>query len=202
MRPLLERLGGFLPAAIALALPTVFIPIAVDSYILPRASIVIAGAGLGAGIALLLPGRPRLGSLRLPLLAAGLAATLAYAFSVNQGVSLAGSYTRYESMPIRLSYLALLAVSVLVLLDPRALGPVAQRRAGGPCRLPRPGRLSAQGTQSPVGNVGRGCGRRRRPPRDPALSPTPSQRRSRTHPASPVAGCRSHDRRPTFDRMG
>ena len=58
MRPLLERLGGFLPAAIALALPTVFIPIAVDSYILPRAAIVIAGAGLGVGLAFLLPGGP------------------------------------------------------------------------------------------------------------------------------------------------
>ncbi|TMC70948.1 MAG: O-antigen ligase family protein [Chloroflexi bacterium] len=120
MRPLLERLGGFLPAAIALALPTVFIPIAVDSYILPRASIVIAGAGLGAGLALLLPGGPRLGSLRLPLLAAILAATLAYDFSVNQGVSLAGSYTRYESMPVRLSYLALLAVPVWLLRDRRS----------------------------------------------------------------------------------
>ena len=61
MRPLLERLGGFLPAAIALALPTVFIPIAVDSYILPRAAIVIAGAGLGCGLALLPPGGPSLG---------------------------------------------------------------------------------------------------------------------------------------------
>src|SRR2546427_4148915 len=123
MRPLLERLGGFLPAAIALALPTVFIPIAVDSYILPRASIVIAGAGLGAGIALLLPGGPRLGSLRLPLLAAALAAALAYDFSVNQGVSLAGSYTRYESMPVRLSYLALLAVPVWLLRDRRVRRP-------------------------------------------------------------------------------
>ena len=67
MRPLLERLGGFLPAAIALALPTVFIPFAVDSYILPRAAIVIAGAGLGCGLALTLPDRPGLGRLRLPL---------------------------------------------------------------------------------------------------------------------------------------
>src|SRR5438093_9099008 len=101
MRPLLERLGGFLPAAIALALPTVFIPIAVDSYILPRASIVIAGAGLGAGLALLLPGGPRLGSLRLPLLAAILAATLAYDFSVNQGLPLAGPSPPSGPMPVR-----------------------------------------------------------------------------------------------------
>ena len=63
MRPLLQRLGGFLPAAIALALPTVFVPVAVDSYILPRAAIVIAGAGLGCGLALLLPGLPGLGRL-------------------------------------------------------------------------------------------------------------------------------------------
>ena len=120
MRPLLERLGGFLPAAIALALPTVFIPVAVDSYILPRAAIVIAGAGLGCGLALLLPARPGLGRLRLPLLAAAAAALLAFAFSVSWPVSLEGSYTRYESLPIRLAYLGLLAVPVWLLRDPRS----------------------------------------------------------------------------------
>jgi O-antigen ligase len=117
LRALLERLGGFLPAAIALALPTVFIPIAVDSYILPRAAIVIAGAGLGCGLALLLPGRPGLGRLRLPLIAATAAALLAFAFSVSWPVSLEGSYTRYESLPIRLAYLGLLAVPVWLLRD-------------------------------------------------------------------------------------
>ena len=74
MRPILERLGNYLPAAIALALPTVFIPNAVDSFILPRASIVIGGACIGAGLALLLPGGPGLGQLRLPLIAAAAAA--------------------------------------------------------------------------------------------------------------------------------
>ena len=117
MRPLLERLGGFLPAAIALALPTVFIPVAVDSYILPRAAIVIAGAGLGCGLALLLPAKPGLGRLRLPLIAATAAALLAFAFSVSWPVSLEGSYTRYESLPIRLAYLGLLAVPVWLLRD-------------------------------------------------------------------------------------
>jgi O-antigen ligase len=115
LRPLLERLGGFLPAAIALALPTVFIPVAVDSYILPRAAIVIAGAGLGCGLALLLPATPGLGRLRLPLIAAGAAALLAFAFSISWPVSLEGSYTRYESLPIRLAYLGLLAVPVWLL---------------------------------------------------------------------------------------
>jgi len=117
LRPLLERLGGFLPAAIALALPTVFIPVAVDSYILPRAAIVIAGAGLGCGLALLLPATPGFGRLRLPLIAATAAALLAFAFSISWPVSLEGSYTRYESLPIRLAYLGLLAVPVWLLRD-------------------------------------------------------------------------------------
>jgi O-antigen ligase len=117
LRPLLERLGGYLPPAIALGLPTVFLPVAVDSYILPRAAIAIAGAGLGCGIALLLPTGPGLGRLRLPLLAAAAAALLAFAFSVSWPVSLEGSYTRYESLPIRLAYLALLAVPVWLLRD-------------------------------------------------------------------------------------
>jgi O-antigen ligase len=120
MRPLLERLGGFLPAAIALALPIVFIPNAVDSYILPRVAIVIAGAGLGLGLALLLPGGPSLGPLRWPLIAAAGAALLAFVFSVSWPLSIIGSYTRYESLPIRLSYLALLAVPVWLLRDQRS----------------------------------------------------------------------------------
>jgi O-antigen ligase len=117
LRPLLERLGGFLPAAIALALPTVFMPFAVDSYILPRAAIVFAGAGLGCGLALLLPGGPTLGRLRLPLIGAAAAALLAFVFSVSWPLSLEGSYTRYESLPIRLAYLGLLAMPVWLLRD-------------------------------------------------------------------------------------
>jgi O-antigen ligase len=117
VRPTLERLGNYLPAAIALALPTVFIPNAVDSFILPRAAIAIVGASLGCGLALLLPGRPTLGALRLPLIAAAAAALLAFAFSISWPLSLSGAYTRYESLPIRLSYLALLAVPVWLLRD-------------------------------------------------------------------------------------
>jgi len=117
MRPILERLGTYLPAALALALPTVFIPNLIDSFILPRASIVIVGACIGTGLALLLPGGPGLGHLRLPLLAAAAAAVLAFAFSVSWPLSVAGAYTRYESLPIRLSYLGLLAVPVWLLRD-------------------------------------------------------------------------------------
>ena len=120
MRPLLERLGGFLPAAIALALPTAFLPGAVDSFILPRASLVITGACLGVGVALLAPGAPSLGRLRWPLTAAVAAAILAFAFSVSWPLSFAGSYTRYESLPIRLSYLGLFAAAVWLLRDSRS----------------------------------------------------------------------------------
>jgi O-antigen ligase len=119
MRPILERLGNYLPAAIALALPTVFIPNAVDSFILPRVSIVIAGACIGTGLALLLPGGPGLGQLRLPLIAAAAAALIAFAFSVSWPLSLAGAYTRYESLPVRLSYLGLLAMSVWLIRNER-----------------------------------------------------------------------------------
>lgn len=120
MRPILERLGIYLPAAVALALPTVFIPNAIDSFILPRASIVIVGACVGTGVALLLPGGPSLGPLRWPLLAAAAAALLAFVFSVSWPLSLAGAYTRYESVPMRLSYLGLLAVPVWLLRDERS----------------------------------------------------------------------------------
>src|SRR6266436_2323053 len=120
MRPILERLGTYLPAAILLALPTVFIPSLIDSFFLPRASLVIIGACIGTGLALLLPGGHRLGRLRLPLLAAVAAAFLAFAFSVSWPLSLAGAYTRYESLPIRLSYLGLLAVPVWLLRDERS----------------------------------------------------------------------------------
>jgi O-antigen ligase len=120
MRPLLERLGGFLPAAIALALPTVFLPGAVDSFVLPRASLVIAGACLGVGLALLTPGGTGLGLIRWPMLAAVTATILAFVFSVSLPLSFAGSYTRYESFPIRLSYLGLLAAAVWLLRDDRS----------------------------------------------------------------------------------
>jgi O-antigen ligase len=119
VRPFLERLGNYLPAAIALALPTVFIPNAVDSFILPRVSIVIAAACIGTGLALLLPGGPGLGQLRLPLIAAAAAALIAFAFSVSWPLSLAGAYARYESLPVRLSYLGLLATSVWLIRNER-----------------------------------------------------------------------------------
>ena len=119
MRPFLERLGGFLPAATALALPILFIPIASDSFILPRAGVVLAGACLGLGLGLVASRGPTLGDLRLPLAAAAGAALLAFAFSISWPLGLAGSYTRYESLPVRLSYLGLLVMAVWLLRSQR-----------------------------------------------------------------------------------
>jgi O-antigen ligase len=119
MRPLLGRLGGYLPAAVALALPTAFIPNLVDEFILPRTSIVIAGACIGAGASLLTPGGPGLGRLRWPVSAAAAAAIVAFVFSISWQLSFAGSYSRYESLPVRVSYLGLLAMAVWLLRERR-----------------------------------------------------------------------------------
>ena len=77
-----------------------------DAYVLPRASLTLAGAGLlvAAG---LLAGRRSLGTLRLPVLATVLAALVAGAFSIAPSVSLVGTYLRYESLPMRLAYVGL-----------------------------------------------------------------------------------------------
>lgn len=120
MRPFLARLGSFLPPAVALGLPTAFVPVAVDEFILPRASIVILGACLGVGLALLMSRRPGLGELRLPVAAAVLVAVVAFAFSVSWPLSLIGSYTRYESLPMRLAYLGVLVTPVFLLRGKRS----------------------------------------------------------------------------------
>ncbi len=119
MTALLERFSGYFPALVALALPTVFLNADSDSFILPRTAIVLTGACLGVGLALLLPRRTDLGALRWPLVAAAAAALLAFAFSVSWPLGLAGSYTRYESLPVRLAYLGLLASTVWLVRTPR-----------------------------------------------------------------------------------
>ena len=97
----------------------VWLPAANDSFILPRASIVIGGACLGAGLALIVPRATRLETLRWPLAAAAAAAILAFAFSISWPLSVAGAYTRYESLPMRLSYLGLCAAAVWLLKEKR-----------------------------------------------------------------------------------
>lgn len=120
MRPFSDRLGSWLPLVVAFGLPAFFLPNLNDEFILPRASLVIAGACLGTGLALLTPDCPSLGRLRWPLVAAAAAALLAFAFSLSPATSLAGSYLRYESLPVRLAYLGLAAVPVWLLRDARS----------------------------------------------------------------------------------
>ena len=117
MERLLDRLSGYFPAALATALPVVFLPIAGDSYILPRASLAIAGACLGLGLALVAGRAADLGELRWPVIASAVAALVAFALSISWPLSLAGSYARYESLPMRLSYLGLLVSAIWLLRD-------------------------------------------------------------------------------------
>jgi O-antigen ligase len=114
---LLDRLSGYFLAVLATALPVAFLPIAGDSYILPRASLVVAGACLGLGLALVAGKATGLGELKGPLIASGVAALVAFAFSISWPLSLAGSYARYESLPMRLSYLGVLVSAVWLLRD-------------------------------------------------------------------------------------
>lgn len=55
----------------------------------------------------------------MPLALAAAAALLAFAFSISWPLSLIGSYTRYESLPVRLAYLGLLAMCVWLLRTQR-----------------------------------------------------------------------------------
>lgn len=119
MGPILGRLGGYLPPFLAFLLPTLFLPTAEDSFILPRASIVVVGACVGVGLALVSPAGPSLGRQRWPLGAAALAALLAFAFSINWSLSFIGSYSRYESLPMRLGYVGLFAGAVWLMTDRR-----------------------------------------------------------------------------------
>jgi O-antigen ligase len=89
-------------------LPTLFIPVSVDAYVLPRVSLTLAAGGVLAGAGLV-AGRRSLGALRWPILAAAAAAILAAVLSVAPAVSVAGAYGRYESLPVRLAYLGLFA---------------------------------------------------------------------------------------------
>jgi O-antigen ligase len=107
MRRNIGRLADYLPAVLAAALPVVWVPSAFDSFVLPRASLVIAGACLGIGLVLITGRESNVSPLRWPLLAASGAAFLALLFSVSWPLSTAGSYLRYESWPMRIAYLGL-----------------------------------------------------------------------------------------------
>ncbi len=112
-------LSGYLPAFLAAALPVFVAPWMADRFILPRAALVIGGACLGIALALQFGRDGTLGALRWPLIASAAAALLAFAFSTSWPLGLAGSYFRYETLPVRLGYLGLLASTVWLLRDAR-----------------------------------------------------------------------------------
>jgi O-antigen ligase len=73
----------------------------------------VAGGGLllGAG---LVAGRRSLGTLRLAVLAVALSAVAAALMTAAPALTLVGAYSRYESLPVRLAYLALLCGAALL----------------------------------------------------------------------------------------
>ena len=98
---------AWLPPLVAGLLPVLFVPVAVDAFILPRAALTLLGGAVlfAAG---LLWGRGSLGGLALPAAAVAAAAVAAGLQSIAPNLSLVGAYGRYESAPMRLAYLGLL----------------------------------------------------------------------------------------------
>jgi hypothetical protein len=103
----LEVASAWLPALVAGLLPVLFVPVAVDAFILPRAALALVG-GSAVFAAGLVWGRQRLGPLGPPAAACAAAALLAGIFSLAPNLSLVGAYGRYESTPMRLAYIGLL----------------------------------------------------------------------------------------------
>lgn len=128
-----DGIREWLPAATAGLLPAIWFPWMVDSFILPRAALAQTGAGLlvAAGAVW---GRSRTGPFGWVLLACAVAAGLAAAFSPDPVVALVGTYSRYESLPVRLAYCGL-CWGALRLSPPASAGPEAAARWRGRIEL-------------------------------------------------------------------
>src|SRR5438309_1443941 len=107
---LIDRIGWILPAALALGIPVLFDPQATDGFILPRVSLLVAGAGVTVLLRLRSHGAG-FGSLGLPAVSVAGAAVLACALSINVPVSAVGAYDRYDSLIVCVSYLAAFGAS-------------------------------------------------------------------------------------------
>ncbi len=105
------------PALLAGLFPVLFVPLAVDAYILPRVLLLLVGDAVGLTICLAGRGLVlgTLGALRLPAVAVCLAALLALVASVSFWASLAGEYLRYESAVVRVGYVLLFCVCAWLL---------------------------------------------------------------------------------------
>jgi O-antigen ligase len=120
VRRTLQRLAEYLPAALAAALPTLWITGLVDGFVLPRAALVIAGACVGVGLVLITARGDGVANLKWPLAIAAGAALLAFALSTSWPVSTVGAYLRYESWPMRISYLGLFIAAGCLVSSPAA----------------------------------------------------------------------------------
>jgi cytochrome c-type biogenesis protein CcmH/NrfG len=109
-RTLIDRFGWVLPATMALGIPVLFDPQASDGFILPRVSLLIAGAGVTL-LLRLRSGGDGFGSLGLPAVAVAAAALVACVLSVNVPVSAVGAYERYDGLIVCVSYLAVFGAS-------------------------------------------------------------------------------------------
>jgi len=111
-----------------------WVPNAVDLFILPRTALVVGFGVLLPALAVALAWPPSVAwrRLGLPVAAVAAAALLAAVFSINPWLSAAGAYTRYESVIVRLAYLGLFAgTAVLCAGSFRAImGHVGTRRCG------------------------------------------------------------------------
>lgn len=141
------RSGGpgvkWLVAGFAALLPVLFIPMSVDAYILPRATLVLIAAPVLFGIGLARGGRP--GALKLPALAVLLAALLAWVLSPAPALGLVGAYGRYESVLMRIAYLALFFGASWLVRAPAGSAPSPATDAGA-----RAQRGAASGVESVV----------------------------------------------------
>jgi O-antigen ligase len=115
---LVERHGWLLAAALALGVPVLFDPQASDGYLVPRTSLLVAGAGLAA-IARCWSRAPALGDLRAPALAVAAAAVLACVLSVSVPLSAVGAHERYDGVVVRIAYLGAFAAAAWFARTPR-----------------------------------------------------------------------------------
>jgi O-antigen ligase len=114
---LIDRYSWVLVAALALGVPVIFDPAGADGYLVPRASLLIAGAGLAA-VVRLWSRAPALGDIGSPALAVAAAAVLACVFSVSVPLSAVGAYERYGGAVVRLAYLGVFAAGAWFLREP------------------------------------------------------------------------------------
>lgn len=107
----MSRTARLTSGVLAGLLPVVWLPVSVDSFILPRTALTLTAAGILLWMGLMY-GHGSLGHLRWPVVAVIAAALVATVFSIKPTLSLVGDYSRYESLPVRLAYVGLMCGAI------------------------------------------------------------------------------------------